>query len=113
MQILDLHVPWQQKIILFLQQIILFSSSCRRHQKTTFISLVNIRTECQYAQFQPSFTNSQPKQLSSNAKNNSKSWRVSDQQTELEKAGGWLCPVQDRDRTRAVRGIFHLSKNKK
>ena len=41
--------------------------------------------QCQYAQFEPCSTNSQPKQQSSNAKNNSKLWKVSDQQTELEK----------------------------
>ena len=35
---------------------------------------------------QLSSTNSQPKQQSSKSKNNSKSWRVSDQQTKLEKA---------------------------
>ena len=38
-------------------------------------------------QFQPSSAKSQPKQQSSKSDNKSKTWRVSDQQTELEKAG--------------------------
>ena len=50
-------------------------------------SVWSILVQCQYAQFQPSSANSQPKQRSSKSKNKSNSWKVSDQQIELEKAG--------------------------
>ena len=50
-------------------------------------SVLSTFVQCQYAQFQSSSANSQPKQQSSTSKNKSKSWRVSDQQTKQEKVG--------------------------